>query len=159
MNKHKLVEAFIQQLETDLQAMKAAAQANVEAATHEESRAENEYDTRGLEASYLAGAQAKRAAEIDETLAQFRNLDIKTFAKKDPIQSTALIKVKMHEKPSWLFLMPQGGGLKLKFEGESVQVVTPQSHLGQALLRLKVGEVAEFEVGGQMRTADILEVL
>lgn len=159
MNKKKLVAAFIEQLESDLKAMKAAAQATHEAATHEESKAENEYDTRGLEASYLAGAQAKRAAEIDETLAQFRNLEIKSFSKADGIQSTALVKVKMHQKPSWLFLMPQGGGLKLTFEKENVQVVTPQSSLGQSLLGLHAGDVAEFEVGGQLRTADILEIL
>ncbi len=57
--------------------LKEAALATYEAATHEESKPENEYDTRGLEASYLAGAQAKRTAEIEELLIILKHLDVK----------------------------------------------------------------------------------
>ena len=35
-----------------------------EAATNEESKAENKYDTRGLEASYMAQAQSLRVSEL-----------------------------------------------------------------------------------------------
>ena len=66
MKKQELISAFITQLERDLVTMKEAARNTLQAATHEESKAENEYDTRGLEASYLAGAQSKRAAEIED---------------------------------------------------------------------------------------------
>lgn len=69
MLKKKLIELICAQLEKDLQTAIAAAVATYEAATHEESKPENEYDTRGLEASYLAGAQSKRAGEIEELLA------------------------------------------------------------------------------------------
>ena len=91
MNKQKLVDIFIEQLEHDLIALKEAARATYEAATHEESKPENEYDTRGLEASYLAGAQAKRAGEIDEVLSLFRHLEFKSFGPQTPIAATALV--------------------------------------------------------------------
>src|SRR6185312_5069257 len=93
--KKLLIEAFILQLETDLVAMKESARATHEAATHEESKPENEYDTRGLEAAYLAGAQAKRAGEIDEVLALFKTMSFKAFQPKDPVQAGALVDVEL----------------------------------------------------------------
>ena len=151
MNKQKLVDIFIEQLEHDLIALKEAARATYEAATHEESKPENEYDTRGLEASYLAGAQAKRAGEIDEVLSLFRHLEFKSFGPQTPIAATALVELTNSEKSSFVFLMPKGGGLSLSFEGRSVQVLTPHSNLGEALTGLRVGEVAEVEVGPHLR--------
>jgi transcription elongation GreA/GreB family factor len=159
MDKGKLITAFVALLENDLIMMKNAARAAHEAATHEESQPENEYDTRGLEASYLAGAQAKRAAEIDEALALFRNTSFKSFNERDPIQATALVKVRLDdEQVNHLLLMPKGGGVKLDFEGSSIQVVTPRSSLGEALLGLYVGDVAEFEVGPKVRECEVLEI-
>jgi hypothetical protein len=158
MNKKELVAAFIEQLERDLLTSKAAAQATYEAATHEESKAENEYDTRGLEASYLAGAQAKRAAEIDEVLSLFRNLPFKIFASSDSVQSTALVQVDLDGKRSTLLLMPKGGGERLNFNGEAIQIVTPNSSLGEALLGLRVGDVAEVEVGDHVRECEVLAI-
>ena len=60
INKSSLVDHIKKQLTEDFEILKAAALATYEDATHEESKPENEYDTRGLEASYLAGAQGKR---------------------------------------------------------------------------------------------------
>lgn len=158
MNKKELIAAFITRLEDDLEMMKAAARATYEAATHEESKAENEYDTRGLEASYLAGAQAKRAAEIDEALSLFRGLTFAEFKDDDPVSSTALVSLDLDGKKSLVLFMPKGGGLSAQLAGESVQIVTPSSSLGEALLGLKVGDVAEFEVGARTRECEVLGI-
>lgn len=158
VDKKVVIMAFIEQLERDLVMMKEAARATYEAATHEESKAENEYDTRGLEASYLAGAQAKRAAEIDSALAQFRNLSFPPFGPKDPVKATALVEIDLDGKRSMVLVMPQGGGLTMKHGEGSVQIVTPASSLGEALLGMKVGDVAEFEVGKKVRECEVLSV-
>jgi len=156
--KKLLIEAFILQLETDLVAMKESARANHEAATHEESKAENEYDTRGLEAAYLAGAQAKRAGEIDEVLALFKTMSFKAFQPKDPVQAGALIAVEVDGKPSRLLMMPKGGAVRLQFQGENIQIVTPASSLGEALLGQRAGDTVEFEVGDQLRECELIAV-
>jgi transcription elongation GreA/GreB family factor len=159
MKKQILILEFIEQLQSDLVNMKEAARAAHEAATHEESKPENEYDTRGLEASYLAGAQAKRAAEIDEALALFKNTSFKEFDGEEAIQATALVEVQMERKNNWLLLMPKGGGVRVESQGQSVQIVTPQSSLGQALLGLQAGDEAEFEVGENVREFKVLSVM
>ena len=156
--KDAIIAAFIVQLEEDLVTMKAAALANHEAATNEESKPENEYDTRGLEASYIAGAQAKRAYEIDEVLSLFKNLSFKNFTEDDPIRATALVEIKMGKQNKRLLLFPKGGGVQIQFQGQTVQIVTPASSLGQALLGLSVGDTAEFESGGRSSECEILSV-
>lgn len=158
MKKRELVQSFIQQLENDLMTMKAAAKAAHEAATHEESKPENEYDTRGLEASYLAGAQAKRAAEIDEVLYLFRKLEFKDFKPEDPIAATALVELQMGPKKNWVLLMPKGGGVQITMAGQPIQILTPHTSLGAALVGLQAGDTAEFEVGATLRECEILNV-
>jgi hypothetical protein len=158
LDKKALVAAIVSSLEEELVLLIQAARATHEAATHEESKPENEYDTFGLEASYLAGAQAKRAGEIDEVISMFKTTEFKNFSKTDLISSTALVEVESKGKRSLVFVMPKGGGVNLSFEGKNVQVITPHSTLGEALLGLKAGETAEIEINEQMREYRILSV-
>ncbi|MGE3760201.1 MAG: hypothetical protein AB7H97_20720, partial [Pseudobdellovibrionaceae bacterium] len=115
-------------------------------------------DTRGLEASYLAGAQSKRASEIEEVLSLFKNSSFRDFQANEKIQSTALVEVELDGKANWLLMMPKGGGVSLLYEGRPVQIVTPQSSLGETLLGLKAGEVAEYEVGKKIRECEVLSI-
>lgn len=158
MNKAKLITQIILQLEENLQTNISAALATYEAATGEESQAENEYDTRGLEASYLAGAQAKRVGEIEEQLHIYRHLKPRSFSKNDPIDSTALVHVEHNGKKSYVFLMPMAGGIALSVDGHAVQVITPLSPLGEALVGLKVGDVAIVDTASTSKEYSILAV-
>jgi len=158
IDKKKLIEEICRQLEKDLVVLKAAALATYEAATGEESKAENEYDTRGLEASYLAGAQAKRVQEIEEQLTLYKYLEIKNFDESTGIAATALVEAEADGKKVLLFVMPKGGGLSLNFNGQKIQVVTPTSPLGEALVGLKVGEAAIVETGAQSKEYEVLAV-
>lgn len=158
MNKHTLVTAICEKLEADLVVLKDAARATYEAATNEESKPENEYDTRALEASYLAGAQAKRVGEIEELLYVFKNVEIKNFEKADAIMSTALVELDSDNKRSFVFLMSKGGGIQLHIEQMHIQIITPNSPLGEALLGLKVGDVAVVESAKKLLEYDILAI-
>lgn len=158
MNKRELVIAFIERLEQDLVVIREAARATHEAATHEESKAENQYDTRGLEASYLAGAQAKRAVEIDEVLALFRSLSFKDLNDGAAVQSTAIVKIDVDGKKSTILMMPKGGGVSLQHGNDIIQIVTPSSLLGESIMGLEVGDIGEFEVGPKVRKCEILAI-
>jgi transcription elongation GreA/GreB family factor len=158
MDKKKILHDLIQHMEAELPELIAAAKATYEAATHEESKPENEYDTRGLEASYLAGAQSKRVAEIEECLHVFKHIELKNFKPTDGIAATALIEVESEGKKLFFFLMPKGGGLTQLHEGKSIQVVTPSSPLGESLLSLKVGDAALVEKANDSREYEILSL-
>lgn len=158
VDKKALLQALIESLEQALMTAKESVRVAHEAATNEESKPENEYDTRALEASYLAGAQAKRAAELDEILTAFRQIQMKSFSAKDAIASTALVKMKSKGKENYALLMPAGGGVSINYLNRQIQVVTPSSSLGDALLGLKVGDIAEVEVGDAVREFEILSL-
>lgn len=156
--KQNLISKIIATLEEELSALKVATRETYLAATHEESKPENEYDTRGLEASYLAGAQSKRILELEERIFVFKNLEVKTFTKNQPISATALVKVRLNGKSSLVFIVPKGGGIIIHMDGQVVQTVTPSSPLGEALLGLKAHDVAAVEMGDQVREYEVLEV-
>lgn len=158
MDKKQLILTFIDHLEKELVVLKEAARATAEAATNEESRPENEYDTRALEASYLAGAQSKRVVEVMEVLTLFKTLPFKEFTSADAVQSTALVDVEIDGKKNRLLMMPKGGGVNLRLGDHTVQIVTPNSSLGETILGMKVGDVAEFEVGPNVRECEILAI-
>ncbi len=158
MDKNKLLAIIIDQLEKDRIALIEATQATYEAATHEESKPENEYDTRGLEASYLAGAQSKRVGEIEEALSIFKHIVLKDFSKNDPLAPTAAAELESDGKTLYVFLMPKAGGIAIKHDNKLIQVVTGTSPLGEALLGQKVGGVVVVETGKQEREYEILNV-
>jgi transcription elongation GreA/GreB family factor len=159
MNKSALIAHIIQKLEKELVALKAAALETYAAATGDESKPENKYDTRALEASYLAGAQAKRVRDTESSLAVFRVLQPKSFTEKSQIESTALVEVDMDGKTTFVFIAPARGSLTIDFDGRSIQVITPQSPLGEGLLGLKVGDVAKIDQGSRQLEYEIVSIL
>ena len=74
MNKKKLLEQIIDGLGDGLRVLEKAARASHAEATHESSKAESKYDTRGLEAAYLAGGQARQAREILDSIKFYQSL-------------------------------------------------------------------------------------
>jgi len=142
MDKQRLRDLLLIALEAELRTMvKAAADAR-EAATHDDAKPENDKDTRALEASYLAGAQAARVEELKGNIAFVKTLMVEpcTTAK-----ATALIELDDGEaEPRLYFLLPSGGGAKLQGDGgREVTVLTPESPLGRAVLGKKEGDSVE----------------
>ncbi len=158
MNKHVLFEKLIAKLESERSQLAEAALHTYEAATHEESEPEDQYDTRGLEASYLAGAQAKRVAAVEQMINTIRQLGVKEFGEEDSISSTALVELDHEGKSSYCLLLPQGGGLAIDHDGHHIQVITPQSPLGEAILGRQVGDVASVDVGKETHEYEIVSV-
>lgn len=158
MDKNKIVELFIHQLESELSTLETSIKAAREEATHEESKPENEYDTRALEAGYLVKAQSKRVLDAKEMLSAFKHVSIKNFGPNTPIESTALITLDINSKTQWFFYMPSGGGAAVEYGGVKIQVITPTSPLGEALLGLKEGDIAIVEQGTDVKEYEILSV-
>jgi len=120
--------------------LQKAAQASHAEATHESSKAENKYDTRGLEAAYLAGGQARQAKEIQDSIAAYESLTVRRFSTGEPIDLTAVVELEMDGVCSTYFIGPKAGGLEIELAGGEILVLTPQSPLGKNLIGRKSGE-------------------
>lgn len=153
------MSALIEELEKELAVAINAAKVAHEDATNEESKPENEYDTRALEASYVARGQAKRVAEIKEALFDFKNTKLRSFSDNESIKATALVEVDSSGKKSFLFFMPKGGGFAVTVDGTRVQVVTPSTPLGEALLQMKKGDSVLVELGNSEREYEVLDII
>ena len=152
IDKAALRAEICKQLEQELAVIIQAAKSAHEAATHEESKAEDSHDTRGLESSYLAGAQAHRASELQQILHYYRQMEPKSFGPTDKIAVTAVVELESRNRKTLFFIAPQGGGLKITFASQgrqvTVQVITPHSPVGEELIDKRVGDSVEVDSKG-----------
>jgi transcription elongation GreA/GreB family factor len=159
-DKQALIQAIVTELEREHGVMQRAAQTAREAATHEEMKPENDKDTRGIEAGYLAGAQAQRGREIERALTSLRAIPASALRPHHTVAIGALVAVVYvaNRRRATVFLAPAGGGLKVDLDGTSVMVVTPESPLGESLLGCRAGDVAEIERGDAVELVEVARV-
>jgi transcription elongation GreA/GreB family factor len=144
MSKRALLDAVIAKLEAELAALTQAALATHAEATDEENKAEDKYDTRGLEASYLAHGQSKAAEEAAQAVAQFRALSLRDFTSADPIGLGALVTLESKGARNHYLIGPRAGGTEIEHDGRAVLVVTPTSPLGRQVVGRKLGDTIVF---------------
>ena len=158
MDKRALIQELIGVARGEIAVLERAARATREAATHEESKPENDKDTRAIEASYLAGAQADRVRDLSRVVNALEFLPLRAFSATDPISSAALVEIDVDGKRAHYFLAPQGGGLRVTIDGVAIQVITPPSPVGRALLGRMAGEIVEVRTEGGVREYEIIAV-
>ena len=158
MNKRAIVKKIIVRLTEELQVYFRAAQFSRAEATHESSKAESKYDTRGLEASYLARGQSKQAAEIETAIAEFEKLPVKKFGADEPIGLGALVELENVGENLFYFIGPRAGGTEVLHDKKEIIVITPQSPLGEQLMGKKFGDQSQLNFGGTKQAAKILKV-
>lgn len=158
MHKAQLMQLIISSLTDSLAVLEKAARASHAEATHESSKAESKYDTRGLEAAYLAGGQARQAKEILDSIKLYRALPVRNFASEDPIDLTALVELAVDSTRSLYFIGPRNGGLEIDCQRKEITVITPQSPLGQHLMGKRAGQRWTAKVGGSLAKYHILSV-
>ncbi len=142
---HHLISAIIAQLEDELAtAISASGDAHA-SATHSENIASNKYDTLAVEAAYLAHGQSIRIAELQESIALYRRFHRPHFNQQSTIQLGARVEIENDSGGiQRLFIGPAAGGLSIGEKPDTVQLITPSTPLGQALLNKTVGD--EFEL-------------
>jgi transcription elongation GreA/GreB family factor len=158
MKKPQLIKQIINSLTESLGVLDKAAHASHEEATHESSKAESKYDTRGLEAAYLAGGQARQAREILDSIKVYEALITRDFAPGAPIELTALVELDADGTHSTYFIGPKSGGLEIKHRRKEIIVMTPQSPLGQNLIGRKAGQRWAAKLGGSTVQYHIVSV-
>ena len=157
IDKEAIRGAVLAALEERLVTLRASAKATRDGATHEESRAENDKDTRGLEASYLARGQAQRVEEVEEALRRFRFLELPSF-ERSAIGVGAWVRVEIDGEPKCFLMSAAAGGVSVQVDGESVHVLSPATPLGRALLERVEGDDLELKLGPRVREVVVIDV-
>jgi transcription elongation GreA/GreB family factor len=150
MDKSQLIKQIIDKLTESVGVLEKAARASHAEATHESSKAESKYDTRGLEAAYLAGGQARQAKEILDSIALYETLPISDFSHGEPIDLTSVVELDADGARSLYFIGPKNGGLEIEYKGKEIMVITPPSPLGQNLMGKKAGDRWTAKLAGSL---------
>lgn len=142
MDKSLLVAALLSELRLRYERAIGALSGAREAATGADTKAENKYDTRGLEASYLAVGQAGQADELQRALHAIESFDFRDFDPDEPVAAGALVETEVAGEIVYFLLAPAGGGIVLEGEdGETVTVLGPASPLAGNLLGQSAGTI------------------
>ena len=113
----------------------------------------------GLEASYLATGQARRAEAIRQAIAQWRQFRPSPHDAGKGIQLGALVcLVDANGKRQQLFLGPAGGSMKLGSGAQLVQVISTEAPLGKAMLGKCEGDAVSIQVGPNGQQFEVLRV-
>lgn len=147
MDKKALLDSITEHLRGIVAAGMESARATTAAATDPDSKAENKYDTRNLEASYLARGQAFRVAEAQDALAAYESMLPKVFPPGAAIGEGAVVALSGAEGTLYYFIGPAAGGTELRVGEVEVTIITPSSPLGAKLMRRRAGESLEMQPG------------
>jgi len=131
--KDNLKQQVIIKLESDLAGLKKAAAETRSVSSDDENKQEGKYDTRSIEASYLAEAQAEQATQIEESIFKLQNLIIP----EEPdtaILGSIVILTDAEDNDLQFFLLPSGGGVSLEYEDQPLTVITPESPIGEKII-------------------------
>ncbi|MGO3344179.1 MAG: hypothetical protein ACTIM4_08645 [Marinomonas sp.] len=164
MNKVAVYKQIVSALENRFTNAKWSAQQAYDAATSEESVAENKYDTFGLEASYLAHGQSQRVLECEKDYLSFLNHDAMMFTEDDEVKTGALVSVVELNAPvddaKWFYLSACAGGLNVDITGgKSVFLVTASSPVGLSLIGQMAGDEVVLRQSGIEIVYEIASVL
>ncbi len=147
VNKQALLDQITTVLSDELAVLTRAANDAFAAATDPDSKAENKYDTRTLEASYVARGQAQRVAELQEAVHTFQSMSSTPLPAGSAINLGTLVSLKTSEGTSHYFIAPCAGGTEVMQEEQEVYVITPASPLGQKLMGKRVGDGVPLRAG------------
>lgn len=140
MNKTRFFNTLVETLRQELLHAVNASKDAAEYATNEESRAESQWDTQGLEASYLAAGQAVQAKQWAEAIEELQSEREDLLKPNTRVSLGALFKCDFGDTEEVFFFAGVAGGQVIRMEHMDVTVITSQSPLAARLLGLKVGE-------------------
>lgn len=154
--KEAILNELLRRAREEIQILEASRDASKSLATDQEFKAESKYDTRALEASYLASAEAKRVEELKLEIQILEEVDLAASQRMGEVAIGALVELEHLQQVRNYFLIPTAGGTLLAIDGKAVLVVSVFSPIGDALLGLKQGEQFEVETPKEIRTYKVI---
>ncbi|MSU37318.1 MAG: transcription elongation factor GreAB [Pedosphaera sp.] len=139
IDKQILIHAILDELHRQFTRLCGAAEESRAGATDGENRSESKYDTRSIEANYLADGQSRQAEKVSLASAALQVLQLRAFGPGDVAGLGALVEVQMRDERMWFFLVPAAGGMEVTVDGNVITLITPEAPLGRQLMGARTG--------------------
>ena len=155
MDKTRVLQALRDAVRADLEAMAQVTADARDEATSGESKAENKYDTRATEASYLAAGQGERLVELRALTDWLEQLDPRVVLQI--VGLGALVEVERGGAVTFM-LVGRQGGRGVTVDGRQVLLISVDSPLGRVLHGLQPGDAGEMQTPRGMRDIEVRSV-
>jgi transcription elongation GreA/GreB family factor len=156
--KNKIMEQLLTKVRQDLASAEAASADTSSYARDGDVKSDGKYDTRGIEAGYLASAQLKRVEELKLELQMLEETPLRKFAADDDVGLGALVDIALNGQTRRYFLASTAGGTILNVDGTIVLVISIFSPIGDAALGTRAGDEFELETPQGIRTYEVKSV-
>lgn len=155
--KKEILNHLKEQLQNELEKAKSAYDTTHKHATDSEMKADDKYDTRSIEAGYLAGAQKKRVEELELEIQLIDEVNLDHV--NDKVAVGSLVTLNFNNQDRRYFISSTSGGSMIKIKDEVVLVISAFSPIGSEVIGLKVGDSFEVEIKEQQREYEVTEIL
>ncbi len=157
INKKLIIQKLIENFQQELILVEAAAKSTKDLVTADDLKSEGKYDTRAIEAAYLASAQNKRVEEIKLDIQMLEEIELPEIPSKT-LQLGSLGLFSCNNQERYYFLSSTSGGSILMIEGQGILVISVFSPIGNEALGLAAGESFEVETPKETRTYKVVQV-
>lgn len=157
IDKNQILKELIKKAQEELEAAEEAYNSSHQHVTDDDLKSEGKYDTRSVEAGYLASAQKSRVEE--------RQLEIQLLEEivldHDPQQVGvgSLVELSHNNQKRLYFISSTSGGTPLMIAGKAILVISAFSPIGEQAIGLEAKE--SFEVvldNGQSREYEVISI-
>lgn len=146
IDKKQILTLVIAEIDKQFTTALYAAETARSGSTHDDAEAKSKYDTQATELSYLADGQGMRAEALAKDLRYAKQFQIREFIDDDAADVGAMVVVAKNSL-CYYFILPFGAGTTVQVENQKIQVISPQSSLGKALIDSYTGDVLENNHG------------
>tara|TARA_R110000868_G_scaffold16687_13_gene74231 strand:+ start:1980 stop:2456 length:477 start_codon:yes stop_codon:yes gene_type:complete len=149
--KQQILDQLISKVRTELASIIEASNSAKNYVRDGDIKSDGKYDTRSIEAGYLAGAQERRVEELKLELQMIEEIPVREFTKDEEVAIGCLVDIQFNNQVRKYFVAPTAGGTMLKVGDETILVISTFSPIGDAVLGNKVGDEFELETPNETR--------
>jgi len=138
--KQAILEELSRDLKNDIERLEQTLLQVKDYKSSDDLKQEGKYDTRAIEAGYLASGQQQRLDELKEELQLLLSTEIDDCSAETPIALGTLVLLETNQTKKYYFLCSTSGGRVLNIRGELILVISVFSPLGKELIGLNAGD-------------------
>jgi transcription elongation GreA/GreB family factor len=156
LDKKRILNELVTKAKNDFEGLKAALGTTKGHASDSEMKAEGKYDTRSIEAGYLAGAQKVRVDELENEVKLLEEINLNH--NNDNICVGSLVEIELNNQKRLYFISSTSGGTILNIDNNPILVISAFSPIGDCAIGLSKGDTFDIENKNGVREYTICNI-